>query len=111
MSSYADMPNKDIAEKIVNLWEKVNENARAQHKARTQGNSADMERLQQEEFTFHLRISNLGLELAKKIIAEASQTIKCPECDGTGISMLSPIKPNSYVKCGTCGGTGVVNAK
>lgn len=70
MSSYADMPNKDIAEKIVNLWGMVNENAHAQYAARKHGDETELERLHQEEFGYHLRISNLGLELAKKIIEE-----------------------------------------
>jgi uncharacterized membrane protein (DUF106 family) len=70
VSIYADMPNKDIADKIVNLWGMVNENAHAQYAARKHGNDAELKRLQQEEYTFHLRISNLGLELAKKIIEE-----------------------------------------
>jgi DnaJ-class molecular chaperone len=108
VSIYADMPNKDIADKIVNLWGLINENAHAQYAARKQGDETELARLQQEEYTFHLRISNLGLELAKKIIAESSS--KCLECDGTGISMLSPVKPNSYIKCPKCNGTGVVNA-
>jgi DnaJ-class molecular chaperone len=107
MSSYADMPNKDIAEKIVALWEQVNENAHTQYQTKRKGNEKEMARLSQEEIILHMRISNLGLELAKKIIEAGSS--KCLECDGTGISMLSPVKPNSYIKCPKCGGTGVVN--
>jgi DnaJ-class molecular chaperone len=106
MSSYADMPNKDIADKIVALWEQINENAHNQHRAKRRGDAEETARLVQEEITLHIRISNLGLELAKKIIEARPKTKKCHACDGTGISMLLPVKPNSYFKCETCGGTG-----
>lgn len=72
MSSYADMPNKEIAEKIVALWEQVNENAHTQYWAKRVSNEIEIARLIQEEIGLHVRISNLGLELAKKVIEEQS---------------------------------------
>jgi hypothetical protein len=40
---------------------------------------------------------------------ELTPAKECPDCSGTGISMLSPVKPNSYFECKTCEGKGYVH--
>jgi hypothetical protein len=72
MSSYADMPNKGIADKIVNVWELINENAQMQYRTNKEENPRTLQMLKHQEQILLSRAASLGLELAKKIIEEQS---------------------------------------
>ena len=68
MSKYPNVPNKVLAQQIVNLWEQANENSQAQEQA----DDSALPILMRNEIRLYVTISILALELAKKVIEDKS---------------------------------------